>query len=252
MILRAVVPRTMESSITTTRLAFDDFPHRVELDLDPEVADRLLRFDEGAPDVVVADQPELEGDSRLLGIADGGGDTRIGNRNDHVGLDGMLAGEVPAEFLAHPVDLSAEDGAVGTGKVDVFEDTGGRGHRAEGMKGLQPVLVDEDHLPRLDFADELGLDEIEGAGLGGDDVGAVEPAKSQGAETVGVAHGDHPGLGEKYQAVGSLDGLQGLSHPIGKEIALSVGEQVNDDFGVGRWWKKSTRDAPDRCGPPGH
>ena len=80
---------------------------------------------------------------------------------------------------------------------------------AEGMEGLQPVLVDQDHLARLDLADELGLDQVEGTGLGGDDVGAVEPAEDQGPEAVGVAHGDHPGLGEEDQAVGPLDPAAG-------------------------------------------
>jgi len=42
-------------------LALDHRAHRVELELDAEVADRLARLDEGAPDVVVADQPGVEG-----------------------------------------------------------------------------------------------------------------------------------------------------------------------------------------------
>ena len=52
-------------------LALDDLAHRVQLDLDAEVADRLLGLDERAPDVVVADEAEPEGDARLLRVARG-------------------------------------------------------------------------------------------------------------------------------------------------------------------------------------
>ena len=38
-------------------LAFENAAHRVQLDAHAEVADRLLRLDEGAADVVVADEP---------------------------------------------------------------------------------------------------------------------------------------------------------------------------------------------------
>ena len=60
-ILRLVVPRTMESSTTTTRLPFKTSRSGVQLDLDAEVADRLLRLDESAPDVMIADQAHSNG-----------------------------------------------------------------------------------------------------------------------------------------------------------------------------------------------
>src|SRR6266511_6048815 len=42
-------------------LAVEHLAVRVELDLDPEVTDALLGLDEGAPDVVVADEPRVVG-----------------------------------------------------------------------------------------------------------------------------------------------------------------------------------------------
>ena len=48
MILRLVVPRTMESSTTITRLPWSTSVG-VELHLDAEVADRLRRLDERLP-----------------------------------------------------------------------------------------------------------------------------------------------------------------------------------------------------------
>ena len=58
----------------------EDLPHRVQLDLDAEVADRLLRFDEGPADIVIPDQPQFEADPGLLGIAHGRRHPGIGDR----------------------------------------------------------------------------------------------------------------------------------------------------------------------------
>src|SRR5438132_2619512 len=48
-------------------LAADDAGDRVELELDAEVADRLRRLDEGAADVMTADEPHVVRDSALFG-----------------------------------------------------------------------------------------------------------------------------------------------------------------------------------------
>src|SRR5690606_19624776 len=63
-----------------------------ELQLDAEVADRLLGLDEGAADVVAADQAELEGDVGPLGVTEGRGDAGVRHRDDDVAGDGQLLG----------------------------------------------------------------------------------------------------------------------------------------------------------------
>ena len=84
-ILRDVVPRTIESSTTTTRLPFSTSRTGRQLQLHAEVADLLRRLDEGAPHVVRAHQPLVVGDAALARVADGGGDARVGHRDDDVG-----------------------------------------------------------------------------------------------------------------------------------------------------------------------
>ena len=59
----AVVPRTSESSIITTRLPARFSREGVELQGDATVADVLGRLDERAPDVAVLDQPVVERDA---------------------------------------------------------------------------------------------------------------------------------------------------------------------------------------------
>ena len=53
-------------------LSGDEVPHRIELHLHAEIADGLLRLDEGPADVVIAHQSELERNPRLLRVADRG------------------------------------------------------------------------------------------------------------------------------------------------------------------------------------
>src|SRR5215831_19879958 len=52
-------------------LAADDGAIGAVFEANPELTDLLARLDEGAADIVVADDAELIGNARLLGVADG-------------------------------------------------------------------------------------------------------------------------------------------------------------------------------------
>ena len=94
-----VVPRTTLSSISTMRLP-RTAPALAEcLSLTPSWRMRCSGSMKVRPDVVVADDAELEGDAALLGVADGGGHAGVGDRDDHVGLGRRLARELRAHRL---------------------------------------------------------------------------------------------------------------------------------------------------------
>ena len=126
----------------------------VVLQLHAHVADRVGRLDEGAADIVVADDAEFEGKPGLLRVADRRRDAGIGHRHDDVGVAVALAGELGADLLADLVDVAALDGGVGPGEVDVFEDAEARLAALEREDALDAVLVDDDHFARLDVAHE--------------------------------------------------------------------------------------------------
>ena len=69
-ILREVVPRTIESSISTTRLPAMISRTGLSFTLTPKLRIDCLRLDEGAADVVVARHAELERQPRLAAVAD--------------------------------------------------------------------------------------------------------------------------------------------------------------------------------------
>ena len=163
--------------------------------------DRLLRLDEGAADVVVADQAEPHRDARLLGVADRGADARVGDRHDDVGVDGRLARQLPAELGADLVDAAAEHVAVGAREVDVLEDAVRERLRRERLERPDRRAADDQHLARLDVAHVGGADEVERAGLRADDHGVAEPPEHERPEPVRVARGEDLIPGDHRQRV---------------------------------------------------
>src|SRR5438093_1161594 len=218
----------------------DQFGDEIEFDANVEVADELGGLQEAAADVVVADEGHLEGYARLQRIAQGGAVAAVGHGHDHVGGDGEFAGELAAHFDADFIDVAIGDGAVGPREIDVFEDAEGAAVVAgKGLDAIEAVLVDDDDFARLDIADELGVDEVEGAGFAGQDPGGSEPAQAQGAEAVRVAHTDEFLLGHDDERIGALDSADGLNEVIVPAVAAKafglqagLGHEVEDDFAV--------------------
>ena len=106
-------------------LALEDFPHRVEFDPDGEIPHALGRLDEGAADVVIADDPHFKGDAGGRGIAQGGVGAGVGEGHHQVGLQGVFPGHGGAQAFAHQVNGLPVDQAVRPGEIDVFEDADG-------------------------------------------------------------------------------------------------------------------------------
>src|SRR5258708_24351999 len=104
-------------------LAFDQAADRIELELHTEITDGLRRLDEGAADVVVADQTHAERNPGFKRVADGRGDAGIRHGDDDVRIHGMLARKEASEHLAAFIYGAAENDAVRAGEIDVLEDT---------------------------------------------------------------------------------------------------------------------------------
>ena len=90
------------------------------------------------------------------GVADGGRDAGVGHRNDEVGFDRRLEGEVAAHLEAAVGQRAAVHLRVGPGEVDELEDAH-RGPRARQLDALAvqlAVVARPDDLARLDVAHE--------------------------------------------------------------------------------------------------
>ena len=80
-------------------LAGDHRAVGVVLEAHAEFADRLGRLDEGAADIVIADDAELVRNAGRLRIADRRRHAAVGHRHHHVGVGRRLAGEFGAQVL---------------------------------------------------------------------------------------------------------------------------------------------------------
>jgi hypothetical protein len=215
----------------------DAFPRhlgeRVELRLDPVLAERLVGLDERAPDVPVLDQALGEGDPACAREADRRRRAGVRDGHDQVGLGRRLDGELLAHPHAGSVELDAAKLRVGPGEVDELEDAeGARAVRRDGLARLIPVLVHDDHLPRGQLPLHLGAEQVEGAGLGGEEPVVLEPPEDERADPLRVAEADELPLGEEDGGERALD----LAHRAGNgllERPLVAGDQRRDHLGVG-------------------
>ena len=82
---------------------------------------------------------------------------------------------------------------------------GRAGRLREGAVAFDAVLGDDDDLAVLDLAQELGADDVERAGLGGEHVGGAEPAQDQRADADGVAGADQHVVGQADEGIGAFD-----------------------------------------------
>src|ERR1700694_4802194 len=85
-------------------LSLEDIAERVELQLDADVPQALVRLDEGARDVAALDQPLAVRDNARLGEADSGRRPRVRERDDDVGIGGRLAAAMAAPAVARRLE----------------------------------------------------------------------------------------------------------------------------------------------------
>ena len=78
-------------------LAFEQFFYWIQLDLNTEMANSLLGFDERSSYVVISYHPELQGDFRFSRITLGGWESRSWNRNDHIHVYRRFLGELSSK-----------------------------------------------------------------------------------------------------------------------------------------------------------
>ena len=228
-----MVPRTIEIVDQHDALALQHRAVGVVLQFYAHVADGIGRLDEGAADIVVADDAEIEGDAGGLREADRGGNARIGHRHDDVGGGRRLARELRADALAHFVDAGALHDRIGAGEIDLLEDAGALAHRRERFSRFDAALGDDEELARLDLAHQARADDVERAGLRYEHRRAVEIAQEERADAERVAAADQLLFGQRDQRIGALDLAERVDHALHQRAAVAGGDQVQDGLGVG-------------------
>ena len=155
-------------------LVRDDVGDHVELQPHRGVPLLLGGLDEGPAHVAVGDDSLAVRDAAGGRVAGRGRAARVGHGHHEIGRHRGLARELGPHGLADALDVLAEDDAGGVGEIDVLKDAVGRalGHGRETPAGDPPVVQGHD-LPRLDLADVLGAEHVQGDRLAGHDRVAV-------------------------------------------------------------------------------
>src|SRR5690606_31785039 len=108
-------------------LSLENFGNRVELYLHPKMADRLLRLNECAPDIVIADKPSFKGKSRTFSKPQGGRHSGIRNRNHDVRRHSRFLCELSPKGFANGIHSpTAENTAIRASEVHVLENAHSR------------------------------------------------------------------------------------------------------------------------------
>ncbi len=144
----------------------------------------------------------------------------------------MLGVQLRPEPLADGLDRLAEEQAVRPREVDVLEKAGRPPLGLERLERVQAADVDHRDLAPLHVAHVLGAQQVEGAGLAGDDPGAVDPADRQRTEAQGVADRDHAPGDERDQGVGAAQKAQGIDQRVDHVGRSRARRQVQDRLGV--------------------
>ncbi len=98
---------------------------------------------------------------------------------------------------------------------------------------MRAVFVEDQHLAILDVADILGADDIERAGLRGEDRTAVELAEHQRPDAERIARADQLLVGEADKSVGAFEHAQPFDEAIDEAVAVRARDQMQNDLGVG-------------------
>src|SRR5262249_51787944 len=126
----------------------------------------------------------------------------------YVGIDREFSRQFPSHFCANLADVNPSDHAIRARKINVFEHAKSRPLIREWPFRAQSVFVDDQYLARLDFADELRMDEIKSARLKSQDVSVMEFAQGKGTPAKRIAPPDQFAFTHDDKRERSLDSSQ--------------------------------------------
>src|SRR5262245_36345700 len=214
-------------------LAADNRAVGAVLEAHTELPDVVARLDEGTPHIVVADDAELVGDARLLGVTDRRRNAGIGNWDHYVRASRRLAGELCPHRLAYVVDVATADDGIRTREIDVFEDARPRRHGREWFVRMQAVFIEYYDFAVLDVANVFRPDDVERAGFGSEDGSAVQPADHQGTNAERITRADELLVGESDEGISALELAQAFDEAVDETVTLGVCNEMQNDLGIG-------------------
>ena len=215
-------------------LAFDHAAVGVVLQLDAHVADRIAGLDEGAADIVVADDAELEGNAGLLREADRRRRAGIRHRHDDVGLDWALERQLGADASCgrhrrcglRPRNPAGRNRHIRRCRSATSAARTGTGSRCP---WLVTTTISPGFRSRTKRAPMMSSAQVSEARI---QAPSRSPSTS-GRMPSGSRHADHLLRGQRHQREGAFDLPDRLDEARVEVALLAGGDQVQDRLGVG-------------------
>src|SRR5579864_2484921 len=219
-------------------LAGEQTANGIQLELDAEVAHTLLRFDERASDVMVADQPKAKRQQRFRRISQSRSHTGVRHGNDKIGFNGRFLGKLPAHGFTAGLHGPTEDDAIWTREIYVLKDASGLLHLRSEVARESAFRTDDDHLSGLDVTLIDGADEIERAGFRGEDNcvagGTAVGNASHGKRTKAarIANGKDAVARHHDERKRAFDPAKSVANGFRQRVFLGLRDQMHDHFSI--------------------
>src|SRR5207244_8222723 len=104
----------------------------------------------------------------------------------------------------------------------------------KGLNAAESVFVNNDNLTRLDVADKLGMDQVQGTGFTGQHPAFIQLADAEGPEPVRIAHADQFLLSHDDERKGAFNTPNCLEQIILVFAERRLSHQMEDDFAIDR------------------
>ena len=214
--------------------AGDQLAHRIELDPHAKIPDLLLRLNKGTSHVVVADEPELEGDARGPAETESGEKAAVGHWHHQVGRRRLLLGERFSHLGSYLRHRIPEEPTVRPGEIDVFESaaTDPRGRPPGQQESFDRAAPRNHDLARFELADTTRLEDVESAGLRSKTRRAAQIPQPERPKSERVARRDQAVAGQKQDRIGARNPFERQHQRFDDRFPLVFGHQVQDHFGV--------------------
>ena len=113
------------------------------------------------------------------------------------------------------------------------------GVAVERQQAFHAVRADHDDLAGCNITHELGADDVERAGLRGENPGTRQSTQNQRPHAERIAHADDLVLRQRHQRIGPLDLPQRVGQPVDDGLFEARRNQVNNNLGVARRLKQA-------------
>src|SRR5690606_36166617 len=198
------------------------------------MAGAVRRLDEGAADVVRADNTELERDTGLLRIADRCRYAAVRHGNDQICLDRRFLCQLYPDLLARFVNRTFVKYRIRPAEVDMLEDAGaGRDIAERAMAANGPVEVHFDELTGIHLPLKIRAHYVEGDRFASEHHGVAEPAHDQRPNGQRITHRGQAARRHHDQRVSPLDQSQRVDKLVEHRRVTAGLDKVNDDLCVG-------------------